>query len=131
MSRNRLMDLVPSIILALGMLASSGVAVITSASGWLVMAGPLVMALAMAGAGLVDYRLSGAYPGTLRVALILGAAILLAGAIVAGRDPGRVATLLPILGSSASIPLIMSAARWTRERRAGCLSRRAERSQQA
>ena len=131
MSRARLLDLVPSLILALGMLASSGIAVITSASGWLVMTGPLVMVLAMAGASLVDYRLSGAYPGTLRVTLILGAVILLAGAIVAGRDPGRVATLLPILGASATLPLIINAARRTRERRAGCLNRRAERSQQA
>ena len=62
MNRYHLMDLVPSIILALGILASAGVAAITTASGWLVMAGPLVMVLAMIAAGLVDCRRNGTYP---------------------------------------------------------------------
>lgn len=131
MSRARLMDLVPSLILALGILASAGVASIVPASGWLVMAGPLVMALAMIAAGLVDWRLNGTYPGKLKVALILGAIFLLASSIVALRDPSRVSTLLPILGAGAAFPLIASADRRARGRRETYFKDRNERNQEA
>lgn len=131
MKHARLMGLVPSIILALGILVSTGVATITSASGWLALAGPLVLALAMAGAGMVDYRLNGSAPDKLRGALLLGAIFLLAGAILALRDPSRVAVLLPILGGAAVVPLVASTDRRDSKRRQARLNHHDEESNEA
>jgi len=131
MKHTRLMGLVPSIILALGMLASTLVMVIDATSGWLVAAGLLVLALAMLGATVLDHRLHGALPGRLRPALLACVVILLAFVILALRDPSRVATLMPILGAVAVIPLLTSGTQRDRDRRRACRNRRSQGGQGA
>ena len=124
-------ELFPSILLALGILASTAVAASVSADGWTVMAGPVVLVLSMIAAVLVDSRLPGTPPGSWRSATIMCSVILLAGLLVLLRDPSRMASLMPLVGASAAMPLILSAARRERDRRRRCLHRRAEESAQA
>lgn len=107
MYRPSWLSLIPSIVLALAILMSTGIAVATANSGWWVLAGPLVMAFALVGTSLLGHRQAEGTPGNTRVALILGAALMLASVLVALRDPADVAALLPVLGACIAAPLGM------------------------
>jgi uncharacterized membrane protein SirB2 len=108
MKRAYWIGLVPSLLLATGIIASTVVAVLTSESGWFVLAGPVVMAFAVVGASALVNRSRGDSQGALRVALILGAVLLLAGAILALRDPSRVVMMMPVLGAGAAASVVVS-----------------------
>ena len=120
-----LRELVPSILLALGILASTAVAAWVSVQGWMIIAGPVVLVLAIIAAVVVDSRLPGTPPGSWRSTLIMCAVVLLASLLVLLRDPGRMASLLPLVGAVAAMPLVSSAARRDRDRRRQCLHRKA------
>lgn len=105
MKRTSWSDLVPNILLAIGILTSTWIAVVTAESGWWVLAGPLIMALALVGTTVLGYRWRGASRDTVRVALIMATALLLASAIVALRDPSGVASMLPVLGACIAAPI--------------------------
>jgi hypothetical protein len=83
--------LVPHVLMAIGIMASTLVAVVTSHSPWLVLGSPVLMTLAMVAATLVSHRLHGDSQGTLRLALSLGAVLVLATGILAFADPTFVA----------------------------------------
>lgn len=91
------------IILAAGVISSTVVAKLASGSRWLVLAGPLVMAIAMLAVATIDHRLYGASRARVWAALILGGAFLLAGLIVAQRDPALVVMNLPIFGGASAV----------------------------
>lgn len=107
MKRSSWAALAPSLLLAAGVLSSTLIAVATSDAGWWVMASPVVMALAIAAAGLLGHRRPEAPRGLLHVALILAASLLLASVIVALRDPSVVAELLPVLGACSAAPMAL------------------------
>jgi uncharacterized membrane protein SirB2 len=107
MTRKYWLDLTPSLLVGIGIILATLVAVLTAKSGWLILAGPLVLAVAVIGADVLARRLRGASSSPSPAAVILGAAFLLAGAIVTFRDPSQVASLIPIVGVTAWVALLM------------------------
>ena len=105
MTRTRLGS---GLLLAAGILASTGLAAVTQDSGWLILSGPALMAVCAAGAGIIQSRRpDGVARGTLPVSLLLGVAILLAGGLTALGDPKQVANLMPVLGSAVATPIVI------------------------
>jgi hypothetical protein len=98
-----LSNLGPGLVLAVVMLVSSALAARAPHASWTAVAGPLLLVLALVGADLVRRRRFLPSPSVLLVA----AAILVAGGIVAARDLDRLAGTMPILGGCAVIPLIL------------------------
>lgn len=107
MTRKFWYDLFPSLIVALGVVAATYVATLAAESGWLVLMGPVMLALAVVSADLLASRLRGASLVPSPAALILSGAFVVAGAIVAFRDPSNVATLIPIVGAGSWVTLLM------------------------
>jgi hypothetical protein len=107
MTRKYWLDLTPSLLVGIGIILATLVAVLAAKSGSLILAAPLVLALAVVGADVLARRLRGASSGLSPAALILAAAFLLAGAIVASRDPSLVSSLIPIIGVTAWVALLM------------------------
>ena len=100
-------DLLPSIVLAIGILASSAVAKQTTESGWMMIAGPLIMVLSVVVASVLGTRLTGTGTSTFRTALMLGAVIVVTAGILWYRDPARLAEAMPMLGVAVAFPLIL------------------------
>jgi hypothetical protein len=87
---------------------STLIAVRAAESRWLVLGGPLVLALAVASADVLASGLRGESSGPSWAAVLLGGSILLAGLIVARRDdPGIVKTLIPVIGVAAWVTLLL------------------------
>jgi len=106
MARKYWLDLGPSLLVGVGIVAATFVAVLAAGSGWLVLAGPLVLALAVVGADVLGSRLRGKPARPSLIALSIGGSFLLAGLIVALRDPSLVKTLIPVIGIT-SWPALM------------------------
>jgi hypothetical protein len=108
MTRNYWLRLRPSLLVAAGILASTFLAVRAAGSVWLVMAAPLLLALAIVGADVLDSRLRGepsSAPSP--AALLFGGSCLLAGLIVSVHDPSLVKELIPVIGATGWITLSM------------------------
>jgi hypothetical protein len=90
----------PSLVWAAGIIGGTLAAVIGARSGWWVLAGPIVLALA---ALLADALRSRQRPSA--AAFILGGTFLLAGVIVAFADPLQVGTMIPIFGAAGWVTL--------------------------
>jgi len=106
MTRKYWRDLTPSILVAVGIVASTFVAARAAGFGWLVLAGPLLLALAVVGADVLNARLRGESPSPSWAALIMGGSCLLAGLIVTLRDPALVKTIMPIIGMAAWVTVL-------------------------
>jgi len=106
MARKYWLDLGPTLIVGTGIVAATFVAVLTAKSGWLVLAGPLLLALTVVGADVLGSRLRGKPSRPSLIALSIGGSFLLAGLIVALRDPSLVKTLIPVIGIT-SWPALM------------------------
>jgi hypothetical protein len=107
MTRKVWLDLVPSLLVGAGVVGSTLVAVLAAGSGGLVLAGPLLLALAVVSADVVESRLRGKASGPSWPALLLGGSFLWAGLIVAFRDPNLVKALLPVFGAAAWVTLLL------------------------
>lgn len=105
MTRKYWLELGPSFVVGSGIILSTFVAALAAKSGWLVLGGPLLLALAVVGADVLDSKLRGKSSSPSPAALITGGTFLLAGAIVV-RDPNLVATLIPIVGMAAWVVLL-------------------------
>jgi hypothetical protein len=104
MTRKYWRALVPSLIVGAGILVATFVGV--HASGGWVLAGPLLLTLALISADVLDSRLHGASLGPSAAALIVAVALLAASLIVMSRDPALVKTLVPIIGAAGWVPLL-------------------------
>lgn len=102
MTRKPWIHLVPAILLALGVIVATAVAVWTADSQWLVMTAPLVLALALLGADALSSRLRGEPFVPSWLGLVMGVVFLGATLIVALVDPSRVALLIPVLGGACA-----------------------------
>jgi hypothetical protein len=109
MKRKPWLNLTPSLLVGAGILLSSLVAVRATHYGWWVLAGPLLLALAVVSADVLGSRLRGESSAPSPAALLLGGSFLLASWIVALRDPGLVKSLLPILGAASGVTLLRPA----------------------
>ena len=104
--KKHLRNLLPSLILALGILGATALSVRMTESGWWVLTGPLVLAAATVTASVLSFRLRPTPRRGTGVALALGAILVVAAAIVALKDPARVPDMVPILGSLAFVVLL-------------------------
>ena len=100
--------LIGPLILAAGILGATIVSMLAAESAWWVLAGPLIMALATVVAVLAERRVHGPSRGAMAAALIFGAAMVLAGVILAVKNPLGVAVAMPILGGGAVVVLANS-----------------------
>jgi hypothetical protein len=107
MTRKYWLALSPSLLLAGGIIASTLLAALAAKSGWLVLAGPLLLALTVVSADVLSSRLQGESARPSGAALILGGTFLLAGSIVAHRDPSLVKTLLPVVGAASWVTILL------------------------
>ena len=105
MSRT-LSNLGPALSLAIAILAATAVAAAAPQALWAAVAGPLLLALALVGIDLVQRRREG-HSRPSPVVLLLAAVILVACGIVASHDLRQVAMMIPILGSSVVVPVIL------------------------
>jgi len=96
---------IPYIAIAAGIIAATAIAKHTSDLGWLVMAGPLLLALLTVGADVLAFRLRGAKRGPSARTLLLMMAFVAACGILALGDPTQVATMIPILGAGAALTI--------------------------
>ena len=102
-----LSNLAPALSLAIAILAATAVAAAAPQALWAAIAGPLLLALSIVGIDLVQRRRAGhSRPST--TVLFLAAVILVACGIVASHDLRQVAMMIPILGSSVVVPVILS-----------------------
>jgi hypothetical protein len=97
----------PSFVLALGIIMSSAIGVLTMNSAWLVGAGPLLFALLLVAADMLDSRLRGESIGPTRKALFLAVVFLVACGIVALADPTYVAMVIPILAAGPATSILV------------------------
>lgn len=102
MTRKPWIHLVPAVLLALGVILATAVSVWAADSQWLVLTGPLVLALALLGADALTSRLRGEPFVPSWLGLVMGAVFLGASLIVALADPTRVALLIPVLGAGCA-----------------------------
>jgi hypothetical protein len=109
MTRKFWRDLSASLLVAVGILVSTFVAAREAGSGWLVLTGPLLLALAIVGADVLNARLRGESSSPSWAALFMGGSCLLAGLIVARRDPALVKTFMPIVGMAAYVSVLRPA----------------------
>lgn len=109
MKRENLLGLSPSLVLAAGIIGSAFIAPrAAGARGW-VLAGPLLLALAVVGADAWASRRRGGPARPSWAAVILGGSFLLASLILG--DPGLVRTSLPVLGTVAWVTLLRPGSR--------------------
>lgn len=106
MKQQHRLNLAPSLLVGLGIIVATIAAKLAAESGWWVMAGPALLALSVVGADLLDARRRGGFSGPSPAALLLGATFLLAGFIVALRDPSLVKLLIPVIGAGCWVTLL-------------------------
>lgn len=99
--------LAPSLLVGTGIVVSTYVAVLAAGHGWLVLIGPLLLALAMVSADILDSRIRRVPSGPSPAALIMGGTFMMAGLIVALRDPNLIKTLIPIMATAAWVVLLL------------------------
>jgi hypothetical protein len=101
-----LSNLGPALFLAVVILVAAALAVAAPRASWTAAAGPLLLVLALIGTDLVQRRRSGRRLLPSPSVLLVSAVILVACGIVASRDPGRLAGMIPIFGSCAAFPIL-------------------------
>ncbi|HEY2291800.1 MAG TPA: hypothetical protein VGM86_13960 [Thermoanaerobaculia bacterium] len=109
MTRENLLDLGPSLTVAAGIIGSTLIAVRASGSGGWLLAGPLLLALAVVGADAWASRRRGGPSRPSWAAMILGGSFLVASLILG--DPGLVRASLPGLGTVAWVTLLRPGSR--------------------
>jgi uncharacterized membrane protein len=102
MTRKSSTQLVPAVVLALGILASALIAASASGSLWLVGAGVLLLAASLAGADVLDSWLRRRSLVPSPSVVLVAVALLVACGIVAIRDPESVLMLIPVLGGGSA-----------------------------
>ncbi len=106
MTRKHWVDVGPSLVVGAGIIVATLIAPRATNSGWLVVAGQLLLALAVVGADMLRSRLQGSSSGPSAASLILAGGFLLAAVIATLREPKIAATLIPITGAAAWVVLL-------------------------
>jgi hypothetical protein len=107
MMRKYWLDLSPSLLVGAAIVVSALITVRAADSGWWVLTGPLLLALAVVSADALGSRIKGESSGPSWAALILGGALLLAGLILTLRDPGLVKMFIPGIGAAGWVTLLL------------------------
>jgi hypothetical protein len=118
MNNVRMDEIAPSLSVGIGIVASTWIAKIAVASGWLVLIAPLLLMFSILAGDALGARLRGQPTRPSSAAMILGGAIVLASMILAPHTDGRIAVSLPVVGMAAWTTLLMRRG----DMRAPCLS---------
>jgi len=118
MIRKTQLDIVAGLMLACGVLLAALVARSGADSAWALTA-PLLLSLTVLATDMIVSHLRGAPLRPTPAALFLAASFLIAGLMVGLHDPQAVGALIPILGASCGVPLVLGRRRSTRECRPG------------
>jgi hypothetical protein len=100
-----LRSLLPALLLAAGCLGATAVAVWSSRSLVLALAGPVVLAATIIAAGAVRRRLL-SRPQSYVADAIMAGAVVASGALVAVVEPSSVILMMPILSACAAMTLL-------------------------
>jgi hypothetical protein len=104
MNRQHLAAIVPAFLIAFGILISTALTV--TGSGWLIAIGVALFALSTLAGDLAAARLRGQRVAPSVQGIAIAASFLLACGIVALKNPALVATLIPVIGGAAVLPII-------------------------
>jgi hypothetical protein len=107
MTRNYWLRLTPSLLVAAAMILATLIAVLAAKSALLLLAAPLFLVLAIMAADALASRLRGQSSRPSSAALILGATFLLASLIVTLRQPSMLPALIPVLGVTAWVAILL------------------------
>jgi hypothetical protein len=105
MTRKPWLDLSPSLLFAVGMVLATLISARAAEHRWLVLAGPLLLALAIVSADMLASRLRGRSSSPSWAVLLMGSSCLLASLIVTLRDPNLVKTFIPVIGIASWVSL--------------------------
>jgi hypothetical protein len=101
-----LSNLAPALLMAAAILAASAVLVAAPGALWAAISGPLVLVLALLGSNLLLRRQDGRRLVPSSSALLLAVAIPVACFLVASRGFAQLASMMPIFGAAAALPVI-------------------------
>lgn len=117
MMRKFWIDLSSSLLVGLAIILATFLAVRGAEARWLVMIGPLVLALGLVCADVLDSRLEGPLSRPSWTALVLSGSVVLGSWLVGLRDPYLVKSLIPCIGIVGWITLFLR----PESRRKACL----------
>lgn len=103
-----LSNLGPVLVMAVAILVATALVAVAPRAPWTAVAGPLLLVLALLATDRVQRRRSGGPSLPSASSLLLAAVLLVACGIVASGDPGRLAAMMPILGTCAALPVILA-----------------------
>ena len=106
MARTHGLELGPSLLVGVGIIASTCAASLAEASGWLVLAGPLLLAFVLVGAVLLGSRAAGRLPDMFAAAVLVGVSFVLASLILIVRGGSHVTEFIPIMGAAGWVTLL-------------------------
>lgn len=98
--------LLPALLVASGIVLATLLAVHAQGSLWLALAAALLLTLVVLAADALEAWIQEGKPRVSAPAWILGASFLLAGVLVGVQDPGKVKTLMPLLGTVSWVVLL-------------------------
>jgi peptidoglycan/LPS O-acetylase OafA/YrhL len=102
---SKLSNLRPALFLAAAILAASLLVKVAPHAAWAAVASPALLVVALLGAELVQRRRFVPSP----IALTLAAAFVAACVLLASDTPEHFAAMIPILGSSVMLPIVLRA----------------------
>ena len=117
--RQVLLELSPSMVLALGILLATQASVMAAQSGFLVLIGPVLLGLSVLIADSIAGRLMGKSLKPAPAALILAGTFILAGAILLPSGARFIQEMIPVLGITA----MLSSRQWTHARADNCITK--------
>ena len=97
----RLKRVMPTLVLVIGICAGTALAIVTSASPWLLPAGPLVLSISILFARFLDRRWTLRDKGSWTPALSMSITCFVTALAVAYVGPQWVAQVIPVLGGAA------------------------------
>lgn len=106
MIRRYWLKLGPNLLVGLGIIVATLVAKLAADSGWLVMAGPALLAFSVVCADLLEARLRREPSVPSFGALILAGTFLATAVVVTLRDPGLVKLLIPVVGTGCWVAVL-------------------------
>ena len=106
MTRQSIIRLIPSLLIALGIIVASLIARFGVDAGWPLWTSVLVLAISIIAACVVDSRLHDNAPATSVLVRAVVGAILVAVTLLFLDDPTRLRQMIPILGAVAWVSLL-------------------------
>ena len=116
MTKQSLLELSPSVILALGIMLATQASVLAAHSGALVLIGPVLLGLSVLAADVAAARLGGKALVPAPTALILAGASILAAVILLPNGARFIQEMIPVMGITA----LLTSRQWTHGRVPNC-----------